>query len=1107
MIQLINIIEKIDNILSDRDYTHKIIIEPNFSVVVHYVKKQSNNLLATKDKKVLQDDLYKKFHSGSISLEEYVVELKKIEDDSTETKFISIEDYILQSLDINRDQYRIEFRAYDQEEFDDKESCVSLIFEGDSTIESLSRPRLNGLFDNNPQKIEGEDIPPVVTFYSYKGGMGRTTTMISYAVKLATQGKRVFIIDCDLEAPGYLNFFDLSSMPLLTKGKINGLIEMVSDIAFSKNCDLSKFDYQGYCLNIAYGNEKYEKYQSVFENIFLMPAGNLNETEDNISSVNRRHYLEGLSRINLSNPEIIKHIFAAFFKYLKKNLHIDLILIDSRTGFSDIIFNSTKYFSKHIVGFFGSNEQSIPGLLNLLDEYYNPNNNFGLTLVNSILPESSISQVWETRFKNVFAEYWKRFSNDETKEKCKIYPLHRNKAYETIGIKHTEYDETKAYLDSIISDSNVDYKNLFNELTLRIFDKPISNNQIIVENAKDNVADKVTDKFEYLNSATTLRLRNNILQNLINTFKRVKSFAEESFAEQSIIDERLFYYRDCMNDLFKQEKFLIQGYKGTGKTYLYLALNNETIWKTLRARAIKKLHDNTLANYTYIPIQVIDTNAVVDKKKFFPFENFINEQTSTKYNFRRFWQLHTWNSVLLEKEFASIRQQSKYSDNIMVIGESSLEFYHRCLSDENFDLFRSIEEDMKKVNDYLKANNKKIFLLYDQLDSRIDPIYWNNVVSPLINYWKDYYNSFSNILPKIFVRTDLMRRIRGTNTLRLENNFIGIEWTINEIFDYFIKLTLTDDFARRCLEIILRQRIKRFNSAKFLPTEESLKDNQYQVVNSNEASLSPYVYAFFGSNVVYNGRYLGNPYKYFGNNLCNADKKSISLRPFIMTLDDNAIRRVLEAPPVLRVKAIIPCEYYANKEVRDTAAGNYFRDLARDKFSEDLLKFKEFLDYIDGDPYRFKTLSQDLYEQLLKTVFEKYQTVFTVVKSPSDLNTILEANGIIAEKITRNGKYYQFAPLYYYLWGLRNSKFDDAEDKNGQEVVGNYCQGRLVTGEIANFVITFDNKYLVKYCDKKFKDNQTVVCSLESEPSLNKNGKLFWYATKLKPINEDQIEG
>ena len=91
---------------------------------------------------------------------------------------------------------------------------------------------------------------------------------------------------------------------------------------------------------------------------------------------------------------------------------------------------------------------------------------------------------------------------------------------------------------------------------------------------------------------------------------------------------------------------------------------------------------------------------------------------------------------------------------------------------------------MKKVNDYLKANNKKIFLLYDQLDSRIDPIYWNNVVSPLINYWKDYYNSFSNILPKIFVRTDLMRRIRGTNTLRLENNFIGIEWTINEIFDY-----------------------------------------------------------------------------------------------------------------------------------------------------------------------------------------------------------------------------------------------------------------------------------------------------------------------------------
>ena len=41
-----------------------------------------------------------------------------------------------------------------------------------------------------------------VTFYSYKGGVGRTSALVNVAVLRAMQGNNVLILDFDLEAPG-----------------------------------------------------------------------------------------------------------------------------------------------------------------------------------------------------------------------------------------------------------------------------------------------------------------------------------------------------------------------------------------------------------------------------------------------------------------------------------------------------------------------------------------------------------------------------------------------------------------------------------------------------------------------------------------------------------------------------------------------------------------------------------------------------------------------------------------------------------------------------------------------------------------------------------------
>lgn len=51
----------------------------------------------------------------------------------------------------------------------------------------------------------------VVTFYSFKGGVGRTTLLVNVAHALADQGERVLIWDLDLEAPGVQYFPGLGS--------------------------------------------------------------------------------------------------------------------------------------------------------------------------------------------------------------------------------------------------------------------------------------------------------------------------------------------------------------------------------------------------------------------------------------------------------------------------------------------------------------------------------------------------------------------------------------------------------------------------------------------------------------------------------------------------------------------------------------------------------------------------------------------------------------------------------------------------------------------------------------------------------------------------------
>ena len=52
-----------------------------------------------------------------------------------------------------------------------------------------------------------ENGTKIITFYSFKGGMGRTTALAGVALALLKQGYNIMMIDTDIEAPGLATLF------------------------------------------------------------------------------------------------------------------------------------------------------------------------------------------------------------------------------------------------------------------------------------------------------------------------------------------------------------------------------------------------------------------------------------------------------------------------------------------------------------------------------------------------------------------------------------------------------------------------------------------------------------------------------------------------------------------------------------------------------------------------------------------------------------------------------------------------------------------------------------------------------------------------------------
>ena len=184
----------------------------------------------------------------------------------------------------------------------------------------------------------------IITFYSYKGGVGRTAALANIGVLLARRGKRVLLVDWDLEAPGLDRYFQ----PYIghPQPPNRGLIYLLHEAAQSPSVEWESHKTEVVLPPISDTDPEPPR-------LDLISSGSVTEDyADRVRTFSWREFFE-----QQSGGEFLERLRDEW----KGKYHF--VLIDSRTGITDSGGVCTILLPDFLALVFLANDQSFEGAL------------------------------------------------------------------------------------------------------------------------------------------------------------------------------------------------------------------------------------------------------------------------------------------------------------------------------------------------------------------------------------------------------------------------------------------------------------------------------------------------------------------------------------------------------------------------------------------------------------------------------------------------------------------------------------------------------------------------------------------------------------------------
>lgn len=638
--------------------------------------------------------------------------------------------------------------------------------------------------------------PQMVTFYSFKGGVGRTLHLAAYVFALLDAAKSqnkpitILVIDADLEAPG-LTYWDQASHQPAFASFIDFLeIYHYSPVPKKEALDL-----------FAKEVKKTAKREGK-STLYFLPAFLRQEQLLDTQVLPEHLARTGSWACSQAIHELGRHLGA------------DYVFIDLRAGLSEIA--SPLLFDSRMQRFFVTTaaRQSVEGLTLVLQQvsrlapgseeidsghFYDPS-----VLISFLTPE--LKQLPE--FEEALIQFREAYAQAQTAEEDEFYS-------KRLEILETDFSQQLLYINTW----DEARRKLAATSLMRVAED-WANNQI--DAPKYDVSQSVSDGSKMFSVEAQLR-----------RFKETcgqYEFAEDGKGDSLLVTEPLKNLAAHFQD--DLPKVVSLGSKGAGKTFTYLQLARLKYWQNF-VRTVLAFPEESGEEKTYI-FPLLESDNLAQSAQ---------EQTrKAREDFRTHLQAHVpgENSEILMSDLREKIKRFSRDDH----DHLDWKYFWLKLIAEAFNL--SIESpSISAINNFLKSYDIKVVMLFDGLEDVFQEAASNSneqaAIHALINLPKQFEElRHSNLGLVIFLRYDYLKYTITQNTAQFENLYRAYElsWDLGS----FLKLVYWMCAQAKVMDVSPEE-IEGLSRKELEDKLETLWGKKLGKSTSNEAYTSNWVFA------------------------------------------------------------------------------------------------------------------------------------------------------------------------------------------------------------------------------------------------------------------------